>query len=295
MADCSTRPTQLRAYSYLEDVGKKGGNNVASMIMEELNSQGLIPTASTVATHQPVNEINLFFDNCGGQNKNKMVIRLLTFLVKWRVCKTARAAFLVRGHTKNDCDRIFNLMKKVYRTCNVYTPDEMIEAIGKSADVAPVAVEGFKDWNKLQDKYMAAPKSGTVNVNHVFSVLATEPNTLYTQEHIDAPMVAQTIVLKAYHEADPWLQFEQPEDILPTGIQYIKWAELFDKWKKFVPEEARGRWKYYCEDLPPDKRAALKGHTQESKKKRKQRERVQEEEEENTEEKPSAEVETGII
>ena len=275
VADCSTRPTKLNAYTYLEDVGKKGGNNVASMLMMEFQSHGLIPTPATIATHKPVKEINLFFDNCGGQNKNKMIIRLLTFMVKWKLCKRARAIFLIRGHTKNDCDRIFNLMKMVYRKKNVYTPDEMIEAIGTATDVTPVEVTGFKDWSSLQDKYMTVPKSGSVNINHIFSVDAADPNKLFTQEYIDADQKEQVIVLPAYRDDySSWLALEEPQSIPAAGIQYIKWAELFDKWKKFIPLDRRSKWKYYNEDMPADKRAALKGHTADSKKKRKTRERV---------------------
>jgi hypothetical protein len=59
------------------------------------------------------NEINLVFDNCAGQNKNRMVYRMLFFMVKLGVCKTARAIFLVKGHTKNGCDRMFKLSHEI--------------------------------------------------------------------------------------------------------------------------------------------------------------------------------------
>jgi hypothetical protein len=83
---------------------------VASLIWAELIRKNLLPphpmlkNGSGYEDWQPVKELNLFFDNCGGQNKNRMVLRLLPLLVGLRVAKTVRAAFLVRGHTKNDCD-----------------------------------------------------------------------------------------------------------------------------------------------------------------------------------------------
>ena len=108
IADCSTKPTELTAHVCTEDSGKKGGNNVASMIYHELERKGFVPVAADFATHKPIKELNLFFDNCAGQNKNRMVFRLLLLLVKRKIARLARAIFLIRGHTKNDCDRIFN-------------------------------------------------------------------------------------------------------------------------------------------------------------------------------------------
>lgn len=114
VVDCSTEPSELTAHVFYEGEGKKGGNSVASMIWKQLELSGLI---NGKCSH----EINFVFDNCTGQNKNRMVMRMLVILVKLGICTTARAIFLVKGHTKNDCDRMFNLMKKWYRKLNVYT------------------------------------------------------------------------------------------------------------------------------------------------------------------------------
>jgi hypothetical protein len=107
---------KLSAYIYTEDVAKKGGNIVASLLMHHFDRTGVS------ATTEPFKEINIVMDNCGGQNKNQHVIRLLHILVKRQVATTARIIFLVRGHTKNDCDQLFNTMKCVYRKSNVFTP-----------------------------------------------------------------------------------------------------------------------------------------------------------------------------
>jgi hypothetical protein len=126
IVDCSTQPSQLTAMMFYEGTihlllvelrtprgctiqrltftcsqlkgeAKKRGNTVASLIWKFLEVQGL-RNGSTA------NEINLVFDNCAGQNKNRMVTRFLFYLVKLKICQTARAIFLVKGHTKNNCD-----------------------------------------------------------------------------------------------------------------------------------------------------------------------------------------------
>jgi hypothetical protein len=83
-----------------------------------------------------------------------MVYRMLFFMVKLKVCRTARAIFLVKGHTKNDCDRMFNVMKYDYRKVNCYTPPELIEIVNKHPHVEaiPMQQSEFKDWDELENK-----------------------------------------------------------------------------------------------------------------------------------------------
>eukprot|EP00957_Ditylum_brightwellii_P198051 15089239-Ditylum_brightwellii.AAC.1 len=78
IVDNSKTLTTLSAYCYLENEGKKGGNNVVSMIWQELKRKGLVPEYDSnnniPETHEPAKEINLVFDNCGRQNKNRMLL-----------------------------------------------------------------------------------------------------------------------------------------------------------------------------------------------------------------------------
>jgi len=56
----------LRAYIYLEgEEGKKGRNNVASLLMKHLSETGCIDN-----TKGPRKELTIIMDNCSGQNKN---------------------------------------------------------------------------------------------------------------------------------------------------------------------------------------------------------------------------------
>ena len=148
VVDCSTEPSQLTAHIFSEGEAKKGGNSVASMIWKELKIQGLL---NGVTAH----EINLVFDNCAGQNKNRMVSRLLFYLVKLKVCRTARAIFLIKGHTKNDCDRMFNLLKAQYRKMDVFTPTELIALMDlhPQCSAIPMEEEDFKIGTSCRTKW----------------------------------------------------------------------------------------------------------------------------------------------
>ena len=192
VVDCSLEKTSLSAHTYFETDGKKGGNNVASMLWKELTRKGL----TTIG--EKVTEINIVMDNCAGQNKNRMVIRLLFVLVRLKLCFRARMVFLVKGHTKNDCDRMFNLMKN-YRNTNCYTPKQLLEFVQKSnEDVELVDVMngggGFKNWDKFQNKYMRAPES--IQAYHVLTVDQQDPNRLMCQEANKYPIVYDDNIIK---------------------------------------------------------------------------------------------------
>ncbi|OWZ10492.1 LOW QUALITY PROTEIN: hypothetical protein PHMEG_00016659 [Phytophthora megakarya] len=53
-------------------------------------------------------------DNCGGQVKNNHVLQFLLCLVHTGSLKGATLSFLVKGHTKNQCDRHFGYIKRHY-------------------------------------------------------------------------------------------------------------------------------------------------------------------------------------
>jgi len=108
----------LNAYIYLEGEAKKGGNNVASLLMKHLKDEGFIDHAQG-----PRKELSFIMDNCGGQNKNRMVLRLALLLVELGWYKEVNFSFLIAGHTKNSCDRLFNILKLKYRESDVFSID----------------------------------------------------------------------------------------------------------------------------------------------------------------------------
>ena len=86
---------------YHEGEGKKGGNNVASLFMKQLNAMGWITNNFTNQQPYFKAELNVFFDNCPGQNKNNHVLQLVPYLVEMEAFQTVNFTFLIAGHTKN--------------------------------------------------------------------------------------------------------------------------------------------------------------------------------------------------
>ena len=80
----------LYAHVYKEGTAKRGGNEVSSLVMKTLKHLHWLD----VAQNGKGKELVLAFDNCPGQNKNGMVIRLAMFLVEMDYFENVVICFL---------------------------------------------------------------------------------------------------------------------------------------------------------------------------------------------------------
>jgi hypothetical protein len=267
----------LSAWMYGEDIAKKGGNNVASLLMKHLEHHDIATTA------EPFKELNFIMDNCGGQNKNRQVLRLLHFIVKKKIASVARAIFLVRGHTKNACDRLFNTMKKQYRKTNCFTPDDLVQGMAGLPNVEPILVNDdvFKDWDVLEDMHIRNIPSGNTNKNHIFTVDITknDGNSMFAkqcdgndEDEVEFKMVKPKYTAAVYDTA--FWKALQPEVIPAVGLQDIKWKELYHKWGKYVPEDIKPQWRYYSEAPPKVLIDKVAKQSKEARQQRKERTRT---------------------
>jgi len=253
VACTSYTPTKLVAHVYLEDQSGKGSNNVTSLLYRELDGRGCINREETTP---PAKEINFVFDNCGGQNKNKTVLRFMNWLVARGSALVARAIFLVRGHTKNDCDRLFNLMKQQYRKRNTYTPQQLLQNM-KHPDVTVARVKHdeanptFRAWTAWQNQFMTDKIDGTRKY-HIFTCdKSRDPNALYCSTHYGADETKIMIVKEEFHGTD-WATATFPNPLPAIKVQDIKYKELYDKWRPLVPEEHHKEWEYFAVDPGPE-------------------------------------------
>jgi hypothetical protein len=204
---------------------------------------------------------------------------MLLFLVKRGIAKTVRAIFLVRGHTKNDCNRLFNLMKKiVYRKSDCFSQEELLEAVGSHEDVISVPVEEgeFFDFSRVEDVYLKKIV-GDVNQTHIFEVLADDSDSMTVYE-CDGAVPKKLQLVKPKYKGEDWIGealamlFSAPKPLV--GLQEIKWLELFDKWRPLIPVE---RQTYYYIKQPPSQeiRTKVRKHTGQAQKQRKERSRTE--------------------
>jgi hypothetical protein len=143
IVDCNSEKEVLHAYSYGEEQGGKGGNNVASLLMKHLEDCGFLDDTTRKA-------LNIVMDKCAGQNKNNYVLRLAPYLVEKGYFEQVHFIFLVVGHTKNVADRLFNILKKLYRTQNIFTMGIMLKAMQHDLTILyEVDWRVFKNWDKF--------------------------------------------------------------------------------------------------------------------------------------------------
>lgn len=174
LVDVSLKEKKCKGFTYLESMGEKGGRNVASFILSYLYEKSvsihpiitdlyrndrILDTSILLPSDCKCHELNVIMDNCGGQNKNNTVIRLALLLTFLQTFKTVNILFMVKGHTKNQCDHCFNLMKLQFhkqqvwtycQACNILNTNDQID-IKTSSDFQ------FRDWNAYLDLFFIIP------------------------------------------------------------------------------------------------------------------------------------------
>ena len=263
----------LSAKVYGEDIAGKGGNCVASMIMQHVREK-LLPTPKDTNT-QPIKELNLVMDNCGGQNKNRHVLRLLNVIVQRQIAKRVNAISLVKGHTKNLCDRMFNLLKKDTRKDNIYTPSMLFDALNRQEGVEATLFDDFYDYDEWETQHMrrTIPQ---IKSFHLFTVDAEHNNgfSMKRSTHNGAEESIIPVIQGKKREDLSWISTE-PKRLQRVGLTGIKHVELYDKWRPLVPKPYWNGFIYFKEEPSSAKRQLVTKEKQQSKKARSNRDRTQ--------------------
>ena len=236
-ADAGREFPHMNAYTYHEGEGKKGGNNVSSLLFKDLHQRGWVDNKKG-----PRNELTVIMDNCGGQNKNKYVLRMLSFLTEAGFYKKVNACFLVAGHTKNICDRMFNLLKLRYRQSDIYSFPQLVEVLNVANNVTcvRVVVDDFMDWDSFQDKTYKKIVTGTVTRTHLFQFNVKRPGIMVTRD--TAALISHSAEQDMRKKMKPELRLAllkayqtHLHTLKAPGIPDIKQWELWKKWRPFVP------------------------------------------------------------
>ena len=242
----------MHCHVYHEGIGKKGGTNVASLIVKTLRDMNILRESN------PGGELNIIFDNCTGQNKNNTVLKLAMWLKEMGYFMQVNFVFLIVGHTKNACDRLFNSLKHQYRQINTYTMDELIESLRWSQKITVNRTENgdFLDYDALF-KVAYNDLKGLVTKNHIFTcdVVDNEDELWMSisirESNLEDCGLTKKIAVKQGRRSAADLEAhmnQRLKPITPPGINPYKLVELYAKYRPVVPEE-------YWEDelyLKPD-------------------------------------------
>ena len=158
----------MLAHVYHEGIGQKGANNVCSLVMKSMKHLGWMKFDENKV---PITggHLILNFDNCTGQNKNNVMLKLIPFLYETKAFSKVTFNFLVVGHTKNAADRLFNTLKKGYHNCNIFTMDQLHSILDESDCVTVLRAkeEDFFDYGKFFNLFYSDLKN-QIKQNHIF-------------------------------------------------------------------------------------------------------------------------------
>ena len=82
----ATKCAKMNAYVWLEGEGDRGANNITSCLLKDFKVRGYFDAPN-------YGDITIIADNCGGQNKNKVVVRFLMWLVETKIFPMVQLIF----------------------------------------------------------------------------------------------------------------------------------------------------------------------------------------------------------
>jgi hypothetical protein len=167
-------------FIYSERKGGKGSNEVATMVRQFINKHG----------GEWSKVLIVYADNCGGQNKNNVVLKFLLSLAHTGRFEEVRYHFLVKGHTKNACDRGFGWVRKHVMRQDCWTVDQLAAAVEQASEASEVVdlepvhepFTNFKpDLDELYKNIVGIQKY------QLFTMKASQPGVVECRRHPDEP------------------------------------------------------------------------------------------------------------
>ena len=226
VVDNSTeKKSKMNTYLWSEADGRRGANNIASCLLKDFEKRGFFDRGEDGEELAPFESLTICADNCGGQNKNHTVIRLLNWMVEAGYVKEARLLFFVKGHTKNSCDRMFNILKKEYHGRNTFTMEQLVIRLGRNELITIIQMEptDFYDVHKWQNGYYRRIETGTINRTHIFEVLQeNESTTLSLKDDRDCEPVTQDLLPKTNRGNASVLSAEDREKAIRSMYDDLK-------------------------------------------------------------------------
>jgi hypothetical protein len=117
---------------WVENEGGRGAREIGSCLMKFLGSY----------LEEKAEEIILWSDSCGGQNRNYILCLILhRFLAEQKTLKRVILRFLKSGHSYNICDTDFGSTEaKIKKQQSIFTPCEIIKLLQQSRTEKPFKV-----------------------------------------------------------------------------------------------------------------------------------------------------------
>lgn len=147
-----------------EGIASRGANEIISSFVKVVTSQ--------ITTKK---KIEMWCDNCTGQNKNKMLIFAMLYLVASGWFESIECRFLVSGHSFMPCDQDFAMIEKRKKKVASMVSSDIKELIQSSKLSNPFKVVDIEDgdiidFNLMANQFLNITKMGISNVTGINSL-----------------------------------------------------------------------------------------------------------------------------
>lgn len=167
-----------------EGICSRGGNEIASCLLSFVNKR------NTNKDH-----LIIWCDNCAGQNKNRMILFLLMFLVANGHFQSIEQKFLITGHSFLQCDRDFGIIEKRKKVMKSYVPEDLKKVItgakntSQPFQVLDMTSECFFNFQAAADDIIVTKK---LNISTASRLLVTK----------DKP--GEVLIKQNFTDIEPW-------------------------------------------------------------------------------------------
>ncbi|KAE9219615.1 hypothetical protein PF005_g7807 [Phytophthora fragariae] len=224
-------------YVYEESVAGKGTDEVNSMLFH------FIQKIVVANGHQ---KLTIYADNCGGQNKNNFVVKMLLGLAQMGELETIDLKFFIKGHTKNAVDRGFGHIRKKFAREDVWTMDQLLEVVNAASSSALVHVP---KENAVMKVFRTAVQEAykdmkSVQSYQIFGMATDNPGVVSCRAGPNSEVVTQDLrrSFDSIPTSDEKVRdlFESHLDPLqPPLPNFEKKQQMFNKVRMYVPDEFR--------------------------------------------------------
>ena len=227
---CESIPRQV---NYLIDEAVdmgKGSNAIVSMLHHFFAHHGL--GEKTVHLHA---------DNCGGQNKNAIMVHYLLWRVMTNQHTEITLSFMIPGHTKLSPDWCFGLLKK-YRRTKVGGLTDLCGVVDDSAAVNIAQPTGLEDgsvvvttydWQNYFSQFCTKLK-GIKKLHHLRFV--SSPGVIFVKEKAGSAEVERNILKDKNWKPTADLL---PPVLPPSGLSLQRQWYLYEKIREFCPDHLK--------------------------------------------------------
>jgi hypothetical protein len=206
------------------------------------------------------------------------------WLVENKVFPKITLFFLVKGHTKNAADRMFNLLKLSYHAKYIFTYYQLHGILNENqyVNVTKMKRENFHNHLEWQNRYYHSPAGGEFNKTHVFTICSNnygrQPTLIIKQDNYEAECQIDSLLPTTRNRKARKLNEEvraaaiarmkvDLKELIPTPLRAIKQVELWKKWGPLLPVKFRG---ITCPKLSDEIIASIKERNKEKTRKRNQ-------------------------